>query len=134
MGVNLSYVVSVRRDTPITVEELRTLLAGKPEYTMSEISGAVDDESLELRWNSDSSAEEAVFVLSGGKIDSFTPSDETLAQLQVLANLLKAEVFGEEGENLTQVTVAANASGGCGPFIWSAVGIAAFVFIYWIWN
>jgi len=49
-----------------------------------------------------------------------------------LAASLSADVVGEEGEDLTNVSLPDNNDAGCGPFVWAILGIGALLVLYWI--
>ena len=48
-----------------------------------------------------------------------------------MADSLDAEIIGEEGEDLTGVSVSDDGAVGCGLFIWATLGIGALLAIYW---
>jgi hypothetical protein len=130
----LSYVVSIRRDTAITSEELRAIVEGDTELTISTAADEHADDAMLLAWQSDENADPELFVLSQGAIDVTTPSNIALKKMQAVAEQLGAQVFGEEGEELTDVEVSDVASGGCGPVAWTILFFLIVVGGYWLIN
>ena len=128
----MSYVVSIRRDTAITADELRSIVQGDPQLTAA--TGTVDrpDDVIELAWQADENAEPEFFVLSQGVVDVTTPSNNALKKMQAVAERLGAQVFGEEGEELTDVEVSDNVAGGCGPVAWTILLFLILVGGYWL--
>ena len=130
----MSYVVTISRDAPIKDDELRTVLEQFAELEISQTPHPDNGASLEIRWQPKGGAEPSYFVLSEGKINAYTPSDEALEQLQALAKSLQAQVIGEEGENLSEIKVPDIPASGCGPLVWTIAVIGVFLVAYWIWN
>jgi hypothetical protein len=115
----LSYVVSIRRDKAITADELRSVVEGDPEFSDSTAADEHADDVMVLAWQTDENADPEFFVLSQGAVDVTTPSNNALRKMQAVAEQLGAQVFGEEGEEVTDVEVSDVASGGCGPVAWT---------------
>ena len=130
----MSYVVTISRDAPIKDDELRTVLKDFAELEISETAHSDDGALLEIRWQPNGDAEPSYFVFSDGKISAYTPSDEALVQLQALAKSLQAQVFGEEGENLTEIEVPDIPAAGCSPLVWTIAVAGVLLVAYWIAN
>ena len=128
----MSYVVSIRRDTAITAEELRSVVQGDPEFTAATSTVEHADGVIELVWQVDENADPEFFVLSDGAVDVTTPSNNALRKMQAVAERLGAQVFGEEGEELTNVEVSDNVPGGCGPVAWTILLFLILVGGYWL--
>jgi len=130
----MSYVVSIRRDAAITSEELRAIVEGDAELTISTAADEHADEVMVLAWQTDENADPEFFVLSLGAVDVTTPSSNALRKMQAVAEKLGAQVFGEEGEELTDVEVSDVGSGGCGPVAWTILIFLILVGGYWLIN
>lgn len=128
----MSYVVSIRRDTAITADELRSVVQGDPEFTISTAVDEHADDAMVLAWQVDENADPEFFVLSQGAVDVTTPSNNALRKIQTVAERLGAQVFGEEGEELTDVEVSDNVPGGCGPVAWTILLFLILVGGYWL--
>ena len=128
----MSYVVSIRRDTAITADELRSVVEGDPDFTISTAADEHADEAIALAWQADENADPEFFVLSHGAVDVTTPSNNALKKMQAVAEQLGAQVFGEEGEELTDVEVSDVGSGGCGPVAWTVLFFLILVGGYWL--
>ena len=128
----MSYVVSIRRDAAITSKELRAIVEGDPELTISPAADEHVDDAMVLAWQADENAYPEFFVLSQGAVDVTTPSNNALKKIQAVAEQLGAQVFGEEGEELTDVEVSDVASGGCGPVAWTILFFLILVGGYWL--
>lgn len=128
----MSYVVSIRRDAAITSEELRAIVEGDAELTISTAADEHADEAMMLAWQADENVDPEFFVLSQGAVDVTTPSNNALRKMQALAERLGAQVFGEEGEELTDVEVSDNVPGGCGPVAWTILFFLGLVAVYWL--
>lgn len=128
----MSYVVSIRREAAITSEELRAIVEGDPELTISTAADEHADDAMLLAWQADENADPEFFVLSQGAVDVTTPSNNALKKMQAVAEQLGAQVFGEEGEELTDVEVSDVASGGCGPVAWAILLFLVLVVGYWL--
>lgn len=126
----MSYIVSIRRRSPITCDEVKNAVAGEPDFSLAE----AEDGSTTLRWLGDADGMPEYLELEGGTIEITTPSDEALAAAQRLAAKLGAEVIGEEGEDLTDVQAPGRAAPGCGALLWALLLIAAIVGVYWLFN
>ncbi len=128
----MSYVVSIRRDAAITSEELRAIVEGDAELTISTAADEHADGVMELAWQADENADPEFFVLSEGAVDVTTPSNNALNKMQAVAEGLGAQVIGEEGEELTDVEVSDNVPGGCGPVAWTVLLFLVLVGGYWL--
>jgi len=128
----VSYVVSVRRDAPITGDELQSIAESDPEYSLSEFSTDSSARTFELKWQPNNPDSSVSFVLYDGTIDVSTPSNDALRKMQSLAKLLDAKVTGEEGEDLTTTEIVDTPSQGCGPYVWTVALVVAFLAGYWI--
>ena len=127
----MSYVVSIRRKSPITEQELLTAVERDNQLSIAEADDLSDD-SFVLQWSGENETAMEYFVFHRGEIDITSPSNSALEAAQSLAVSLGADVVGEEGEDLTNVNVPETNSAGCGPFVWAIFGIGAFLFLYWI--
>ena len=127
----MSYVVSIRRKSPITEQELVAAVDGNDQFLFAEADD-VSMEPLVLYWEGDNGTAKEYFVLHRGEIDITSPSNSALEAAKSLAGSLSAHVIGEEGEDLTNVSLADNNDAGCGPFVWAALGIGALLALYWI--
>ena len=126
----MSYVVSIRRELPITGQDMVAAIDGDKHFSIAEnedLTGA----SVVLRWKKEAVSATEYFVLHRGVIDITTPSSAAMEAAQSLADSLDAVIIGEEGEDLTGVRVPDNDAVGCGPFIWATLGIGALLAIYW---
>ncbi len=99
----MSYVVSIRKDAAITSEELRAIVEGDAELTISTAADEHADEAMVLAWQADENVDPEFFVLSQGAVDVTTPSINALSKMQAVAEILGAQVFVEKGEDLTDV-------------------------------
>ena len=127
----MSYVVSIRRKSPITEQELIAAVEGDDQFLFAEADDS-SNESLVLYWQGDSGTAKEYFVLHRGDIDITSPSNSALEAAKSLAGSLSADVVGEEGEGLTNVSLPDNNDAGCGPFVWAILGIGALLALYWI--
>ena len=127
----MSYVVSIRRKSPITEQELLTAVESDDQYAIAEVDDLSDD-SFVLHWSGENETVVEYFVFHHGEVDITSPSNPALEAAQSLAALLDANVVGEEGEDLTNVNFPETNSAGCGPFVWAILGIGAFLLLYWI--
>jgi hypothetical protein len=127
----LSYVVSIRRKSPITEQELLAAVESDDQFSIAE-TGDLSNDSFVLHWSGKNETPIEYFVLHRGEIDITSPSNSALEAAQSLAALLGADVVGEEGEDLTNVNIPETNSAGCGPFVWAILGIGAFLLLYWI--
>ena len=126
----MSYVVSIRRRTAVTVDELRAIVDNDDELRILE-GDSVPAGTMTLEWQDERGSRAEMFVLSDGVIDATTPSSAALAKLQSLAAALGAKVIGEEGEDLTDVEIGDDVPGGCGLLGWTIVFLATLVTAYW---
>ena len=126
----MSYVVSIRRELPITGQDLVAAIDGDKHFSIAE-NEDLTDASVVLRWKKEADSATEYFVLHRGVIDITTPSNAAMEAAQTLADSLDAEIIGEEGEDLTGVSVPDDDAVGCGPFIWATLGIGALLAIYW---
>jgi hypothetical protein len=127
----LSYVVSIRRKSPITERELLAAVESDDRFSIAEADDLSND-SFVLHWSGENETVVEYFVFHRGEIDITSPSNSALEAAQSLATLLGADVVGEEGEDLTNVNFPETNSAGCGPFVWAILGIGAFLLLYWI--
>jgi len=127
----LSYVVSIRRKSPISEQELLAVVESDDQFSIAEANDLSND-SFVLHWSGESEAVVEHFVFHDGEVDITSPSNPALEAAQSLAALLGANVVGEEGEDLTNVNFPETNSAGCGPFVWAILGIGAFLLLYWI--
>ena len=127
----MSYVVSIRRKSPITEQELLAAVESDDQFSIAE-TGDLSNDSFVLHWSGKNETPIEYFVLHRGEIDITSPSNSALEAAQSLAALLGADVVGEEGEDLTNVNIPETNSAGCGPFVWAILGIGAFLLLYWI--
>lgn len=130
----MSYVITIRRNSPISPDELRSAIDGDSQFTIATGDVVVSDDILELAWCPDDAAKPEYFSLSNGAIDVTTPSNGALQRMQTLAHALDAEVTGEEGEDLTDVEVPGVEAGGCGPVVWSMLFMSVLLLGYWLAN
>ena len=131
-GVNrLSYVVSIRRDVAISGNELQAAVENDPELTIAVSDVDLVDDVVEIEWRPEKDAEPEYFVLFKGVVDVTSPSNGALMKIQSLAVTLEAQVFGEEGEVLTDVKVTDTAPIGCGPAAWTVLLFSMLLFAYW---
>lgn len=128
----MSYVVSIRRDAAITVDELQSAVEADPEFSVETSTVQLADGVMELAWRPTEDADAECFVLSKGVIDVSTPSNSALRKMQAVAANLGAQVFGEEGEDLTDVEVADALPGGCGPAAWTVLLVLVLLAGYWL--
>lgn len=134
-GVNrLSYVVSILRDTAISGKELQAAVESDPELTIAVSDVELADGVLKIEWRPEKHADPEYFVLFKGVVDVTSPSNSALKAIQSLAVTLEAQVFGEEGEELTDVEVSNTTPGGCGPVAWTVLIFSLFLFAYWVVN
>ena len=89
-------------------------------------------DSFVLHWTGARETATEYFVLERGEIDITSPSNSALKAAQSLAVSLGAEIFGEEGEDLTDVDIPEIESTGCGPFAWVILVIGGILSLYWI--
>jgi hypothetical protein len=127
----LSYVVSIRRKSPIAKQELLAAVESDDQYAIAEVDDLSDD-SFVLHWRGENETVVEYFVFDRGEIDVTSPSNSALEAARSLAVLLGADVIGEEGEDLTNVNFPETNSAGCGPFVWAILGIGAFLLMYWV--
>jgi hypothetical protein len=127
----LSYVVSIRRDSPITEDDLRLIVESDPDFHLPESPGNENHSSIVMYWQSDGQEEPVSFVLNDGLIEVTTPSDSALRKMQSLAKLLDAKVIGEESEDLTTAEIVDTRSSGCGQFVWTVAIIVILLVLFW---
>ena len=127
----MSYVVSIRRKSPITEQELLTAVESDDQFSIAEADDLSND-SFVLHWSGENETVVEYFVFHSGEVVITSPSNPALEAAQSLAVLLGANVVGEEGEDLTNVNFPETNSAGCGPFVWAILGIGAFLLLYWI--
>ncbi len=127
----MSYVVSIRRKSPITEQELLAAIESDDQFSIAEADDLSND-SFVLHWSGENETVMEYFVFQRGEIDITSPSNSALEAAQSLAASLGADVVGEEGEDLTNVNFPETNSAGCGPFVWAILGIGAFLLLYWI--
>ena len=127
----MSYVVSIRRKSPITEQELLTAVESDDQFSIAEADDLSND-SFVLHWSGENETVVEYFVFHHGEVDITSPSNPALAAAKSLAALLGANVVGEEGEDLTNIDFPETNSAGCGPFVWAILGIGAFLLLYWI--
>ena len=127
----MSYVVSIRRKSPITEQELLAAVESDDQFSIAEADDLSND-SFVLHWSGESETVVEYFVFHHGEVDITSPSNPALAAAKSLAALLGANVVGEEGEDLTNIDFPETNSAGCGPFVWAILGIGAFLLLYWI--
>ena len=127
----MSYVVSIRRKSLITEQELVAAVEGDDQFSIAETDDLSSD-SFVLHWKGENETAKEYFVFHRGEIDITSPSNSALEAAQSLAASLGADVVGEEGEDLTNVNFPETNSAGCGPFVWAILGIGAFLLLYWV--
>lgn len=127
----MSYVVSIRRKLPITEQDLIAAIDGDRYFSIADTDELTSD-LVVLHWREQADSAKVNFVLHRGVIDITTPSSSALEAAQSLAVSLGAEVFGEEGEDLSNFNVPDNVAVGCGPFVWAILGIGALLVVYWL--
>ena len=127
----MSYVVSIRRKSLITEQELLAAVESDDQFSIAQADDLSND-SFVLHWNGENETAREYFVFCRGEIDITSPSDSAMEAAQSLAASLGADIVGEEGEDLTNVNFPKTNSVGCSPFVWAILGIGAFVFLYWI--
>ena len=127
----MSYVVSIRRESPLTEQELVAAVESDDQFSIAEADDLSND-SFVLHWSGKNETAMEYFVLHRGEIDITSPSNSALEAAQSLAASLGAEVVGEEEEVLSNVNLPETNSAGCGPFVWAILGIGAFLLLYWI--
>ena len=98
----MSYVVAIKRATPIAVEELREVVAGDPEFHIP-AGDTLASDVLNVLWQPSPGDAAVGFVLSAGVIEVTTPSNSALRKMQRVASTLAARLIGEGGEDLTDV-------------------------------
>ncbi len=125
----MSYVVSIVREAPIGESELEDIANRDRGFELDRA-----DDTVILRWIDPESDMRESFVLIDGSLDITTPSDAALKVAQALAAHLGAQVFGEEGEDLTDVEVTGNVttSSGCGPMSGTLAIIGLLLIAYWL--
>lgn len=127
----MSYVVSIRRKSPITEQELLAAVKSDAQFSIAETDDLAND-SFVLQWIGENETSKEYFVFHHGEIDITSPSNSALETAQSLAASLGADVVGEEGEDLTNVNLPETNDAGCGPFVWAILGIGAFLLLYWL--
>ena len=127
----MSYVVSIRRKSPITEQELLAAIESDDQFSIAEADD-LSSNSFVLHWSGENETTLEYFVFHRGEIDITSPSNSALEAAQFLAASLGADAVGEEGEDLTNVNFPETNSVGCGPFAWAIFGIGALLLLYWI--
>lgn len=115
----MSYIVTIRREgpkgehPPIEAAEFRSAVDADPAFEVKSFAGSED---LVARWTSTEGKAAADFVFSAadGTIHVNMPANEVLVRMQSLAREVAAGVFGEEGEELTEVPVSGESPPGQG--------------------
>ncbi len=127
----MSYVVSIRRKSPIAEQELIAATDSDDQFSIAEADD-LSSSSLVLCWRGEGEVSTQYFVFHRGEIDITSPSNSALKAVQLLANALGAGVVGEDGEDLTNVNLPENDGSGCGPFVWAVIAIGGLLALYWI--
>jgi hypothetical protein len=99
----MSYVVSVRRsdDAPITYPEFAEAISGDTAFSVAPDSQGMTEPSFV--WTADDTGHQTYFHFWIQEVTIESPSGSALRKLQELARQLDADVYGEEGEILSQV-------------------------------
>ena len=118
----MSYVVSIKREgIPITLSEFESARSGIDGFAT---------EPGNVMWYAEPKAKAQYFMFEDGIVSVTTPSNAALRTMQVVAKQLKARVYGEEGEDLTDVDVPTT-----DPSKWGCVGllllIAGVAYLVW---
>jgi hypothetical protein len=119
----MSYVVTIKRDPPITGDGLRELLENDGTLSPLTVQSTVIDG---VRWQGSGADRELPLPLEEGAMWSTPRTDAGLTKMQELARKLGARVFGEEGEDLTDANVTPAAKTGCGA---KAAVLLAFILL-----
>ncbi len=105
----MSFVMTIRRDHPIVVEELRQLV--KDDRSLS----ILPDEEQEigaLLWNGEDP--ELPLAFQDGTLWSTPRNDAAIAKMQDISRRLGARLIGEDGGDFTDDDLAARKPAGCG--------------------
>lgn len=128
----MSYIITLRRSLgkPISAEEVHSVIEHASDLELESAPSEVDE--VLFRWTGGEEGSPLDLLFSRGEIETATtPSNAALRRLQRLAEELNASLFGEEGEDLSDVDVpdieTAKAS------VWGAVAVVAFVVALLIW-
>lgn len=131
----MSYVVSVRREdgTPITYSEFVEAISGDAEFSLAPESEGVRKPSFV--WTAGGTGSQTFFHFWTQEIAVESPSGGALKKLQELAQKLDAEVYGEEGEILSEINpldVDSPDDGGVLKWFLITLGLLIIlVLIYW---
>jgi hypothetical protein len=127
----MSYVVTIRRadGSPISADAFRALALSDPSFRAAGPADAAS--ALMVEWTPPSGDRRYPFSLSGGEISVATPSDEALRKMQEIARHFDAVVVGEDGEDLGDPAMPAEAGPGCTTPILMIVSLAALIALYW---
>ncbi len=104
----MSYVVTIRRPNGpgLCVADVRAAIAEDASFgELSCTSAESEAGPYEFPWRVSAESSPVSFVFESGAISVTTPSHAALRKMQQLAVCLNARVFGEEGEDLTDVAV-----------------------------
>lgn len=116
--------------TPITRDELESLVAASSDLRLNE--GPADDGDLLFHWATSEPGDAVEFVLVNGEISTLTtPSNAALRRIQMLATELEARVYGEEGDDLTDVPVPEWEQSSSGT--WGCVALLAVFVTIVVW-
>ena len=130
----MSYVVSIRKDAAISENELQAAVESDPELAIAVSDVELADGVVVIEWRPEKDADPEYFVLYKGVVDVTSPSNGALKKMQSLAVALEAQVFGEEGEELTDVEVSDIPPTGCGPAAWVVLIFSMLLYAYWLVN
>jgi hypothetical protein len=131
----MSYVVTVKRTAgpPISYQEFVEIVSKDPAFSPDPVSAQLPEPSFQ--WIAPKSKKESFFHFWSPEIAVETPSGEALRKLQDIAKQLNAEVFGEEGENLSNAEASDLDTGDGGVLSSScitAIIIGGLIVLYWI--
>jgi hypothetical protein len=132
----MSYVVSLKRlgDRPISVSEFMELSSEDSSLRKAPSEVPLEPGILELEWTDESGSAPEYFVLHAGEVEVTNPSDRALRKMQELAVRLGARVIGEEGEDLTGVSVPHSAvpssKSGCAVVLLAVAG----ALLWFLWR
>ena len=131
----MSYVVTIKRTAgpPVSYQEFVEIASKDPAFSPDPVSAQLPEPSFQ--WIAPKSKKISLFHYWSAEIAVETPSGEALQKLQDIAKQLNAEVFGEEGESLSNIDASDLDIGDRGVLSSSCITaliIGGLIVLYWV--